>query len=62
MRIIFFEIQDGGHVFCTVSKFKAFTSRFAFENVSNKTKTVSVTLTALNTRNFSEMLLLQFMS
>ena len=35
----FSEIQDGGHVLCTVSKFKVFPSRFAFENVGNRTNT-----------------------
>ena len=49
----FFEIQDGGHVFCTLSKFKAFFIQFIFENVRNRTKTVLVTLIELNTRNFS---------
>ena len=52
------EIQDGGHVFCTLSKFKAFLSQFAFENVGKRTKTVLVTLIALNTRNFSKILML----
>ena len=50
-----FEIQDGGHVFCTLSKFKAFVSQFALENVENRTKTVLVTLIALNTRNSSKI-------
>ena len=35
----FFQIQDGGQLLCTVSKFKAFSSRCAFENVGNGTKT-----------------------
>ena len=50
----FFEIQDGGHVFCTLSKF----SQFVLENVRNKTKTVLVTLIALNTRNLSKIVML----
>ena len=50
----FFEIQDGGHVFCTFSKFKAFLTQFVLENVRNWTKTVLVTLIALDTRNFSK--------
>ena len=50
----FFEIQDGGHVFCTLSKF----SQFVLENVTNKTKTVLVTLIALNTRNLSKIVML----
>ena len=40
------------------SKFQAFRSRLAFKNVSNKTKTVLVTLIALNTRNLSKALML----
>ena len=46
----FFEIQDGGLVFCILSKFKAFLSQFAIENVENRTKTVLVTLIALKAR------------
>ena len=57
----FFEIQDGGHVFCTLSKCKAFLCQFAFGNVGNRTKTVLLTMMALNTRNLSKTLL-QFMS
>ena len=53
-----FEIQDGGHDFCTLSKFEAFLSQFAFENVGNRTKMVLVTLLALNTRNLSKILML----
>ena len=51
----FFEIQDGGFVFCTLSKFEAFLSQFKFENVRNRTKTVLVTL---NTRTLSKILML----
>ena len=43
----FFETQDGGHVLCTVSKFHAFLSPFALENISNRSKTVLVILIAL---------------
>ena len=52
----FFEIQDGGHVFCTLSKFKAFFSQFVLENVRNSTKMVLVTLRALKTRNSSKII------
>ena len=45
-------------MFCTVSKFQAFPCQFASENVGNRTKTVLVTLIALNTRNLSRMLML----
>ena len=38
--IPFFEIQDGGHLFYTLPKFKALLSRFPFGNVVNRTKTV----------------------
>ena len=51
-----FEIQDGGHVLWIVSKFQAFSSRFEFENVSNRTETVLVTLRVSNTRNLSKIL------
>ena len=54
----FFEIQDGGHVFCTLSKFEAFFSQFVLENVRNRTKTVLVTLIASNTRNLSKVVML----
>ena len=50
-----YHIRDGGHVFGTLSKFKAFLSQFAFEN---RTKTVLVTLIALTTRNLFKTLLL----
>ena len=56
--IPFFEIQDGSHVFCTLSKFKAFFSQFVLENVRNRTKTVLVTLIALNTGNLSKIVML----
>ena len=49
--IPFFEIKDGGHVYCILSKFEAFLSQFAFENSEKRTKTVLATLIALNTRN-----------
>ena len=55
--IPFFEIQDGAHAFCTLSKFKAFLSQFVLENIRNRTKTVSVTLIALNTSNLSKILM-----
>ena len=41
--IPFFEVQDGGHVFCTLSKFKAFFSQF---------------VNSLNTRNLSKIVML----
>ena len=54
----FFElIQDGGHIFCTLSKFKAFFSHFVLENVRNRTKTALVTLITLNTRNLNKIML-----
>ena len=53
-----FEIQDRDHVLCTLPKFKASPSRFVFNNVSNRTKTVLVTLIALITGNLSKILLL----
>ena len=34
-----FEIRDGDNILCTVSKFQAFASRFAFEKNLNRTKT-----------------------
>ena len=58
----FFEIQDGGYVFCTLSKFKAFFGQFALENVRNRTKTVLVTLIVLNTRDLSKIVMLLFTS
>ena len=54
----FFEIQDGGHVFCTLSKFQVFFSQFVLESVRNRTKTVLVSLIALNTRNLSKIVML----
>ena len=42
----------------TLSKFKAFSSQFVLENVRNRTKTVLVTLYALNTRNWSKIVML----
>ena len=56
--IPFFEIRDGGHVLCTLSKFEAFFNQFVLENVRNRTKMVLVTLIALNTRNLSEIVML----
>ena len=41
-----------------LSKFKAFFSQFVLENVRNRTKTVLVTVIALNTRNFSLIVML----
>ena len=54
----FFEIQDGGQTLCTVSKLKAFSSRCAFENVGNRTKTDLITLTFLNARDLSKIITL----
>ena len=45
-----------------MSKFKAFPSQFAFENVVNRTKTDLVTLTLLNARDLSKIVMLEFMS
>ena len=58
MHNTIFEIQDGGQVLCTVSKFKAFSGRFAFENVGNGTKTDLVTLILLNARDLSKIIML----
>ena len=57
MRNTIFEIQGDDHVFCTLSKFKAFLSQFAVEK---RNKIVLVTLIALNTRNLSKTLMLLF--
>ena len=54
LRNTFFEIQDGGKVLCTVSKFRAFPSRLAFQNIGNRTKTDLVTLILFNARDFSK--------
>ena len=54
----FFEIQDGDYVFCTLSKFKPSFGQFVLENVRNRTKTVLVTLIALNTSNLSKIVML----
>ena len=51
----FFEIQGGGHVLYSVSNFQAFPRRVAFENVSNRTKTVLVTLEARFRRRISHV-------
>ena len=48
--------MDGGHVLCTLSKFVACFSQFILENVRNRSKTVLVTLTALNTRNLNKII------
>ena len=44
--------------FALYQNFKAFFSQFVLENVRNRTKTVLVTLIALNTRNLSEIVML----
>ena len=49
----FFEIQDGGHVFCTLSKFKAFFIQFIFENVRNRTKNGFSNTNRVKYKNFS---------
>ena len=54
----FFEIQDGGHLFFTLSLsftlFCTFFSQFVLENVRSRTETVLVTIIALSvcTLNF----------
>ena len=53
-----FEVQDGGQVLRTVSKFKAVFSRFAFENVRNRTKTDLVTLICLIARALNKIITL----
>ena len=50
-----FYSQDGDQVLCTVSKFKAFSCRRAFENVGNRTKTDLVTLIQVNARDLSKI-------
>ena len=42
----------------SLSKSKALFSQFVLENVRNRTKTVLVTLKALNTRNLSKIVML----
>ena len=54
----FLKSKNGSHVFCTLSKFKAFFGQFVLENVRNRTKTVLVTLIVLNTRNLSKIVML----
>ena len=54
----FFEIQDRGQVLCTVSKYKAFSGRCAFENVEKRTKTDLVTLIVLNASDLSKIITL----
>ena len=54
----FLKSKKGGHVFCTLSKFKAFFGQFVLENVRNSTKTVLVTLIALNTKDLSKTVML----
>ena len=56
----FFEVQDGGQVLCTLSKFKSFFSQFEFDNVKN-TKTDLVTLILLNAKDLRKIML-YFMS
>ena len=41
------EVQDGGHVFCTVSDFEGCLGKFVFENVGNKSENDWVKLVAL---------------
>ena len=44
--------------FALYQNFKLFFSQFVLENVRNRTKTILVTLIALNTRNLSEIVML----
>ena len=53
-----YEIQNGGQVLCTVSKFKSFYSGLAFENVGNRIRTDLVTLILLNARDLSKIITL----
>ena len=62
LRNTFLLIQDGGHVLCIVLKFETFPGRFAYKNVANKAKMDLVTLIGFIARNFSKLLMLQFMS
>ena len=52
----FFEIQDCGHVLHFI-EILSFFSQFVMENVRNRTKTVLVTLVALNKRNLSKIVM-----
>ena len=59
----FFQIQDGGQLLCTVSKFKAFSSRCAFENVGNGTKTDLLSNTnTVECKDLSKIITLSFKS
>ena len=44
--------------FALYQNFKLFFSQFVLENIRNSTKTVLVTLIALNTRNLSKIMML----
>ena len=44
--------------FALYQNFKLFFSQFVLENVRKRTKTILVTLIALNTRNLSEIVML----
>ena len=48
--------MNDGNVLCTLSKFIAYFIQFILENVRNRSKTVLVTLMALNTRNLSKII------
>ena len=48
--------------FALYQNFKLIFIKFFLKNVRNRTKTVLVTLTALNTRNLSKIVMLQFTS
>ena len=45
-----------------MSKFKAFLSQFAFGNVTNRTKSDSVILIMLKARDWSKIIMLEFVS
>ena len=54
----FFEIQVGGQIHCTVSKFKAFSGRFVFESIGKRAKTDLIILLLLNAKYLSKIIML----
>ena len=58
----FLKSKTAAMYFALYRNFKLFFSQFVLENVRNRTKTVLVTLIALNTRNLSKIVMLLFTS
>ena len=54
----FLKSKKAAMYFALYQNFKLFFSQFVLENVRNRTKTVLVTLIALNTRNLSKIVML----